>query len=92
MLHDTEEPLNLSLNIEDARNKLKDLLVLLREIEAKQKTIAGRNSTLNNPNVYWTPATRKQWVERTEATQLEVQAAITKFKSDLLRWTNSLNK
>ena len=92
MLHSTEEPTILSLNIEDSRNQLKDLLLLLREIESNQKTIAGRNQTLNNVNVYWTPATRKQWVERTEATQLEVQAAITKFKSDALRWANSLNK
>jgi|GEM_PF-5139384 len=92
MLHDTEEPTILSLNIEDTRNQLKDLLVALREIETNQKTIIGRTDTLNNVNVYWTPQTRKQWVERTEATKLELQAAITKFKSDALRWANSFNK
>jgi len=92
MLHSTEEPKTIPFDIEDTRNKLKDLLVALREIETKQKTIAGRTDTLNNVNVYWTPQTRKQWVDRTEATKLEVEAAITKFKSDSLRWANSLNK
>lgn len=92
MLHSTEEPAYLSLNIEETRNQLKDLFVALREIESKQKTIAGRTDTLNNVNVFWTPQTRRQWEERTEATKQEVSAEINTFKSSLLKWANSLNQ